>query len=76
MQTPLPASGGDHGESSTWIEEALGEAAEIVRGEDIRASVGKHCRYCNFVQMCPAKSSQVSVIELDGGTDDFGGDDE
>jgi len=76
MQSPLDSPAEGDGGSITWIETALGEAAEIVRAEDIHASVGKHCRYCNFVDMCPAKNSQVSVVELVGGTDDFGGDDE
>ena len=73
MQSALEDSGGA---GVTWIEEALGQAAEVVRGEDIGAHVGKHCRFCNFAGMCPAKNPQVSVVELEGERGVFGGDDE
>jgi len=73
MQSALEDSGGA---GVTWIEEALGQAAEVVRGEDIGAHVGKHCRFCNFAGMCPAKNPQVSVVELEGERGVFAGDDE
>ncbi len=48
----------------TWIERALGEAATIVRSENIVARVGKQCNYCAFTTICPAKNPQVSVVDL------------
>ncbi len=63
MQAALKDRGDGH---VTWIEEALGQAADVVRGEDIGAHVGKHCRFCNFVGICPARNPQVSVIQLEG----------
>lgn len=48
----------------TWIELALGEAAEIVRTEFVSARIGKQCDFCAFTAMCPAQNSDVSVVEL------------
>ena len=48
----------------SWVERALGEAAHIVRNEDIAAHVGRQCTYCHFVGMCPARNPQVSVVDL------------
>jgi superfamily I DNA/RNA helicase/RecB family exonuclease len=48
----------------TWIERSLGQAAAIIRSEDIVARVGKQCNYCAFTAICPAKNPQVSVVEL------------
>ncbi|HEV8024582.1 MAG TPA: ATP-dependent DNA helicase [Candidatus Nanopelagicales bacterium] len=61
FQSPLTDADG-----STWIETALGEAVHILRSEDITAQVGKQCTYCAFSALCPAKNSQVSVVDLDG----------
>ncbi|MCH1403344.1 MAG: PD-(D/E)XK nuclease family protein, partial [Candidatus Nanopelagicales bacterium] len=63
----------------TWIERALGEAADTVRRERIEARPGKHCTFCDFAGMCPAKTPEVSVIDLVGDVNDVmdvGGDDE
>lgn len=54
---------------STWIERALGDAARVIRGEDIVASPGKQCSYCAFTAICPEKNSQVSLLELADVTD-------
>ncbi len=60
IQAPLPAAhAGD-----TWIERALGEAAQIIRGEDIAATPGKQCGFCTFTSICPEKNAQVSLVEL------------
>lgn len=48
----------------TWIEQSLGEAAAIIRSEEIVARVGKQCNYCAFTGICPAKNPQVSVVDL------------
>jgi len=63
----------------TWIERALGEAANTVRRERIEARPGKHCTFCDFAGLCPAKTPEVSVIDLVGDINDVmdvGGDDE
>jgi superfamily I DNA/RNA helicase/RecB family exonuclease len=48
----------------TWIELALGEAAQIIRSEQITASPGKQCGYCAFTSICPEQNVDVSVIEM------------
>lgn len=59
FQAPLSA---EHG--ATWIERALGEAAQIIRSENIAATPGKQCSFCAFRSMCPEKNAQVSVVAL------------
>lgn len=59
VQAALPS-----GDQTTWIDIALGEAAHLVRSEFIAARVGKQCEHCAFVDICPARTSQVSVIDL------------
>ena len=59
VQAPLSTDG-----EATWIETALGQAAQVIRDEDITAHVGKQCTYCAFAALCPAKNSHVSLIEL------------
>jgi superfamily I DNA/RNA helicase/RecB family exonuclease len=49
----------------TWIDIALGEAAQIVRSEQVSASPGKQCNYCAFTSMCPEQNFQVSLIEME-----------
>ena len=60
VQAPLSAANA----GDTWIERALGEAAQIIRGEDIAATPGKQCGFCTFTSICPEKNSQVSLVEL------------
>ena len=63
----------------TWIERALGQAADTVRRERIEALPGKHCTFCDFAGLCPAKTPEVSVVDLVGDVNDVmdvGGDDE
>ena len=63
----------------TWIERALGEAADTVRRERIEARPGKHCTFCDFAGLCPAKTPEVSVVDLVGDANDVmdvGGDDD
>ena len=59
FQSPL-----DDVPGPTWVEIALGEAAHIIRSEDIAAHIGKQCTYCHFVGICPARNPHVSVVEL------------
>ena len=69
FQTPIPTEG-----EATWIEQALGEAAHIIRSENIVATPGKQCSFCAFRSMCPEKNAQVSVVELaDSPLSDAGG---
>lgn len=58
-QSPVSAE-----DDVTWVELALGEAAQSVRTEFVAATVGKQCEYCAFSSMCPARNSQVSVVDL------------
>ena len=85
MQLPLSTDptddprGPDGLDGVTWIERALGEAADTVRRERIEARPGKHCTFCDFAGMCPAKTHEVSVIDLVGDVNDVmdvSGDDE
>ena len=39
------------------IEVQLTEAVRRIRDEDFPAQEGKHCDYCDFTAMCPAKTS-------------------
>ncbi len=55
------------------------EAADTVRRERIEARAGKHCTFCDFASLCPAKTPEVSVVDLVGDVNevvDVGGDDE
>lgn len=59
FQSPLEAES-----DSTWVERALGEAAHVIRNEDISAHIGKQCTFCHFSGICPARNPQVSVVDL------------
>jgi RecB family exonuclease len=39
------------------VELQLTEAVRRIRDEDFPAQEGKHCDYCDFTAMCPAKTS-------------------
>jgi hypothetical protein len=76
---PRGLDGLDELNGVTWIERSLGEAADTVRRERIEARPGKHCTFCDFAGLCPAKTPEVSVIDLVGDINDVldvGGDDE
>ena len=76
---PPGSDGPDELIGVTWIERALGEAADTVRRERIEARAGKHCTFCDFASLCPAKTPEVSVVDLVGDVNDVvdvGGDDE
>lgn len=49
-QDPLPVDG------PTWVDEALGSAAAIVRSEDLPARASKACNHCDFRASCPAQA--------------------
>ena len=59
LQSPLVAD-----PDATWVERALGEAAQVIRSEDIAAHIGKQCTFCHFAGICPARNPQVSVVDL------------
>lgn len=59
FQEPLGVEG-----ERTWIEDALAQAVDTIRSEDIVARVGKQCSYCTFQRVCPAKNQVLSVIDL------------
>jgi len=44
-------------DGSLWIEDRLREAVRRLRDEDFAATPGKHCDYCDFKALCPAKVS-------------------
>ena len=46
------------------LEDALAQAVDTIRSEDIVARVGKQCSYCTFQRVCPAKNQVLSVIDL------------
>ncbi len=69
-QAPLDATS-----PPTWVETALGEAVQVLRAEDITATVGKQCNYCAFTAICPAKNPSPSVVELELEPDADGGSD-
>lgn len=49
----------DFGQSPSWIEQRLGEAAEIIRNETFIPIPGEECRYCSYHTVCPVKSGTV-----------------
>jgi superfamily I DNA/RNA helicase/RecB family exonuclease len=42
-------------EQPTWVERKLGQAAHLLRAEEIVATVGPACSYCAYRTTCPAK---------------------
>jgi RecB family exonuclease len=48
--------------SPTWVEERLGAAAAVVRGEDYPAIAGGHCSYCAFKLACPTRNEGEQVV--------------
>ena len=49
-------------ERPTWVEERLGEAAQILRTEGFVATVGPACSYCTFRSTCPAQATGEQVV--------------
>ncbi|MFL6156757.1 MAG: PD-(D/E)XK nuclease family protein, partial [Marmoricola sp.] len=52
VQTQAPEDPGH-----TGIEERLMEVAAMIRSEQLTATAGDHCRYCDFATLCPVKGS-------------------
>ena len=63
----------DFTQTPTWIEQRLGEAAEIIRSEAFIPIPGEECRFCSYHSVCPTKSgtifSQPTSPEDDGAGD-------
>lgn len=57
FQQPIPSEGS----GPTWVELKLGQAAEVLRDDTIRATVGSACRFCAFATACPAQSEGEQV---------------
>ncbi len=49
----------DFERSPTWIEQRLGEAAEIIRNETFIPIPGEECRFCSYHSVCPTKSGTI-----------------
>ena len=45
------------------IEGLISETVQVVRGERFAATVGQHCRYCDFEAICPAMSTGPVVTQ-------------
>lgn len=45
----------------SWVEQRLGAAAAVVRGEEFPAIPGGHCRYCAFTRICPTTTDGGQV---------------
>jgi superfamily I DNA/RNA helicase/RecB family exonuclease len=46
----------------TWVHRRLAEAADIIRTERFDARIGPACRYCRFLDSCPAQRSGEQVV--------------
>ena len=46
----------------TWVHRRLAEAADIIRTERFEARIGPACRYCRFLDSCPAQRSGEQVV--------------
>ncbi len=49
----------DFDQSPSWIEQRLGEAAEIIRNETFIPIPGEECRFCSYHSVCPVKAGTV-----------------
>lgn len=49
----------DFEQSPTWIEQRLGEAADIIRNETFFPIPGEECRFCSYHSVCPTKTGTV-----------------
>jgi RecB family exonuclease len=52
----------DISEETTWVEQRLGEAVQIIRDEGFAAHRGSACRYCAFTRVCPTTAEGEQVI--------------
>lgn len=50
------------GQSPTWIEVRLGEAAHLIRTESFPATTGPACRFCAYRSACPAQPEGEQVL--------------
>lgn len=60
----------DFSDQPTWIEERLGEAAEIIRNEAFIPIVGSECRLCSYHSVCPTKSGTIFDTRYEGDSDE------
>ncbi len=56
---PVVESGFDE---RTWMDEALGVAAAVIREEAFAAKRNQYCDYCEFRTLCPAQPAGQEVI--------------
>lgn len=57
-------------ETPSWIEQRLGEAAEIIRNESFYPIVGEACTFCSYHSVCPTKTGTIFSPTVIGETDD------
>lgn len=50
------------GEEPTWVEERLGEAAEVLRTGLVVATPGRSCTYCSYASTCPTQPQGEQVV--------------
>ncbi len=62
LQEPLPAASGGTDRAPTWVEIRLGEAAEVLRSDTVRATPGPGCDFCSYAAACPAQGKGAPVI--------------
>jgi len=63
---PLVQQQGSHaddGPERTLLRDQLGHAAALLRGETFPAVAGAHCKDCDFVAICPARSAGSVVAQ-------------
>ena len=56
---PVVESGFD---DRTWMDEALGMAATVIREEAFAAKKNQYCKFCEFRTLCPAQPEGQEVI--------------
>ena len=60
---PVPAPADEaEPDGPTWIEVAIGAAADAVVNERFVPTPGPACRYCEFALVCPAKPAGAGVV--------------
>ena len=63
-QAALPPLATEGDEQLTWMDEALGRAAALIRAEDFVATRDDNmCKFCQFRRLCPAWPSGQGVVE-------------
>jgi superfamily I DNA/RNA helicase/RecB family exonuclease len=59
---PTTDSSGPASPDPTWVEIRLGAAAEVLRSDTIRATVGPGCNHCSYATACPAQPEGAPVV--------------